>query len=233
MKHAEILDSLGRCRPGLLLILITASGLFPSLGKAADPASLSIRILEGDGATYLRGSRATRGITVAIVDEHGAPVGGAIVSFSLPAEGPSGTFSNGTRTEIVTTKPDGKASVWGMQWNRSEGPVEIRVTAAMRQARAGLTATQFLTGTTQQQTASAAIASPSSQASSRGLGIPAPHISAPRIGGHKWVWITLAVTGAVVVGAGLAGSGGGSTSSASAAVSTVSIGTPTISLGRP
>ena len=52
-------------------------------------------LTEGDGAIYAKGSRATRGLTVLITDETGRPVEGATVSFSLPADGPSGEFSSG------------------------------------------------------------------------------------------------------------------------------------------
>ena len=67
------------------------------------------------------GGRATRGLTVQVTDEAGKPVEGASVSFRLPDSGPAGTFASGSRTEIVTTGGDGRAGVWGMQWNRTAG----------------------------------------------------------------------------------------------------------------
>ena len=116
---------------------ILAAILVAALAYGADnPALLAIRLTEGDGAIYAKGSRATRGLTVLITDETGRPVEGATVSFSLPADGPSGVFSSGTRTEIATTHGDGRAAVWGTQWNRTSGPFEIRITAVKGQARA-------------------------------------------------------------------------------------------------
>ena len=56
---------------------------------AEDPSLLAIRLTEGDGAIYAKGSRATRGLTVLITDETGRPVEGATVSFSLPAKAPA------------------------------------------------------------------------------------------------------------------------------------------------
>ena len=107
-------------------------------------AILQIRVLEGEGAVYAIGSRATRGITVQVTDETGQPVDSVAVSFRLPDDGPGGAFSTGLRTEIVTTRTDGRATVWGMRWNRNAGPFEVRVTAAKGEARAGIVVSQYL-----------------------------------------------------------------------------------------
>ena len=52
-------------------------------------------------------------------------------------------FSTGGRTEIAATHADGRAAVWGMQWNRTAGPFEIRITAVKGQARAGVVSSQL------------------------------------------------------------------------------------------
>ena len=93
-----------------------------ALGANAQPAMLKVTLVEGEGAVYPAGSRATRGVTVKVTDETGRPVEGATVSFSLPSDGPGGVFASGARTEIATTHADGGAAVWGMQWNRMPGP---------------------------------------------------------------------------------------------------------------
>jgi hypothetical protein len=108
---------------------------------------VQLRVVEGEGMVYPVGARATRGLTVLVTDETGKPVEGAAVSFRLPEEGPSGTFSGGLRTQVVTTQGDGKATVWGMQWNKTPGPLEIRITAVKDQARAGIVSTQYLDAT--------------------------------------------------------------------------------------
>jgi hypothetical protein len=137
----------------------------------------------------------------------------AAVSFRLPDEGASGTFNSGLRTEIVTTGPDGRATVWGMQWNKTPGPVEIRVTANKEQARAGIVSTQYL--------------SDSVAAQSGGEGVfTRSH------GGHAWLWV--AAVAAVGAGAGAAffllkKSTPPSTTSPAA----VSIGSPSIIVGQP
>jgi hypothetical protein len=107
-------------------------------------AIIQLRVIEGEGAVYGIGSRGTRGITVQVTDETGQPVESAAVSFRLPDDGPGGTFASGLRTEIVTTKADGRATVWGMKWNRATGAFEVRVTAAKGQARAGIVVSQYL-----------------------------------------------------------------------------------------
>jgi hypothetical protein len=191
---------------------ILAAILAAALAYGADnPALLAIRLTEGDGAIYAKGSRATRGLTVLITDETGRPVEGATVSFSLPADGPSGVFSSGTRTEIATTHGDGRAAVWGMQWNRTSGPFEIRITAVKGQARAGTVSSQFLSDAVEARDA-------------------AP---AKTRAGHKMLWISVIVAGAAVAGvAGVVSGKGTAAAPAGSAVTPLQIGSPTISLGH-
>lgn len=174
-----------------------------------DPAVLQLKLVEGDAAVYPIGSRATRGITVQISDESGRPVDGAIVSFRLPDDGPSGSFANGSKTEIATTKADGRASAWGMLWNRTPGALEVRITAAKGATRAGIVCAQYLTDAPE-----AAISK---------------NRSAP--GSRKWLWIAAGVAGAA--GAAIAAVAGGKSSSAPSAPAGLTIGAPVIILGHP
>ncbi|HLH37621.1 MAG TPA: hypothetical protein VKX39_00620 [Bryobacteraceae bacterium] len=186
----------------ILLIGIAAQA------ETQDPALLQVRVVEGDGAVYPIGARATRGITVSVTDEIGRPVEGATVSFRLPDEGPGGTFSSGSRTEIATTRADGRAGVWGMQWNRTAGSFEIRITAVKGKTRAGTVTQQFLTD------------SPAARNLRAGLSR-----------GHKWVWISLAVAGAAA--GGIAATALGGKPGVPPPAASLQIGTPTISLGKP
>lgn len=174
---------------------------------------VQLKVVEGDGVEYRTGTRATRGLTVLITDETGKPVDMAAVSFRLPDEGASGTFNSGLRTEIVTTGPDGRASVWGMQWNKTPGPVEIRVTAIKEQARAGIISTQYLSDTV------------AAKAGGEGV-FTASH------GGHKWLWLAGIAAAAVGGGAAFALSKG-STASSTSPVTGLSIGSPSIIVGHP
>jgi len=179
-----------------------------------NPAILQIKVLEGEGVAYSVGGRATRGVTIQVTDETGKPVEGSSVSFRLPEEGPSGTFANGSRAEITTTRADGKASAWGMQWNRTEGSFEIRITAVKGQARAGTVCAVYLSKAT---------------ASIEG-GSAAPF----KLGrNHKWLWITLAVAGAAGAVIAVTALAGKSTPPIGPTATPTSIGIPTIVVGHP
>lgn len=179
---------------------------------SAPPLVIQLRVATGGGAIYALGSKATRGVSIQVSDESGKPVDGASVSFQLPAKGPSGTFSSGSLTEIVTTKADGAANIWGMQWNKIPGPFEIRVTASKGKATAGIIVPQTL----------------AQEAHSGGEGT----FTASHHRRNKWLIIGIAAGGAV---AGLAAMGTTSKSAPAAApVQTpVQIGNPTIIVGKP
>ena len=198
----------------ILLLATVLAQAPPQDAPAADnPAILQIRVIEGEGVAYPLGGRATRGVTVLVTDETGRPVEGASVSFRLPEDGPSGTFSNATRTEIATTRPDGKASAWGMQWNRIEGSFEIRITAVKGQARAGTICPVYLSKATAEADA------------------PPPKVARS----HKWLWITAAVAGGAgvaVVAAALGGKSAGSSAQTGPTVTPTSIGSPSITIGH-
>jgi hypothetical protein len=175
---------------------------------------IQLKVIEGEGAVYRTGTRAPRGLTVLVTDEAGKPVQNASVSFRLPDSGPSGLFSTGLRTEIVNTAADGRASIFGMQWNKTEGAMEIRITAVKDQARAGIISTAYLNDA----------AAP--QAGSEGM-FKASHHS-------KTKWL---VIGALVGGAAAAGMAFGQSHSATpattAAPAGISIGLPSIIVGHP
>jgi hypothetical protein len=186
------------------------------LAAQNDPAILLIHVVEGDGAVYPIGSRATRGVTVQVTDETGKPVDSAAVSFRLPDDGPTGEFSSGMRTEIATTGADGRANVWGMQWNRVAGPVEVRITAAKGEARAGTVCGLYLSN---------ALAADTRLTEPRN----------PATGGwrrHKKIWMGVGIAAAAFVGV-AAVSSRGTPSAAAAGVNAPQIGTPSIIIGRP
>ena len=174
---------------------------------AGEPTLLQVRVVDGDGAVYSTGSRATHGIGVLVTDEVGRPVDGATVTFRLPETGPGGVFATGAKTEILTTRSDGRASVWGMQWNHAAGSFEVRITAIKGSIRAGTACLQSLTN-----------------------GVAASPARAGPGHGHKWLWISLAAAGAAAGGAAVLNARKPAGASPSTALQ---FGTPTIVLGRP
>lgn len=184
----------------LLLLLCS-----PLWGQAA----LTVRVIEGDGVVYSIGSRATRGVTVEVADATGRPVDGASVRFELPSSGASGTFADGGRTATMLTGADGRAQVWGMQWNREAGPFEVRITATRGTLTAGTRAQLSLT----RAAVSVDAGSPTTSRS------------------RKKLWIALAVAG----GAGIAvlGLAAKPAAAGSTPVNAPQIGVPTITIGRP
>ncbi len=191
------------------MLCCALAGVVPSNASVI----VQLKVVEGDGAAYRTGSRGSRGLTVLVTDEAGKPVERAAVSFKLPEEGPSGVFNSGLRTEVVTTGPDGRAAV-GWIWNRTSGPVQIRITAIKDQARAGIISTQYV---------SDAVAT---QAGGEGS------FTAPHKGRTTWILIGLAaVAGGAAAGFVLARSH--SPSSSTTPPAGVSIGSPSIIVGHP
>ena len=179
--------------------------------ETAPPIIIQLRVVEGEGAVYPVGSRAARGVSVQVTDEFSKPVENAAVSFRLPSDGPGGMYAGGGKSEIVTTKSNGIATVWGMQWNKTPGSFEIRVTASKGHARAGITITQYL--------------SEERQAGGDGT-FTASHRSR-----NKWLLVAAVAAGAAA-GLALRGSSSKSTPATPATVP-LQVGNPTIIIGHP
>ena len=139
-----------RARVGLrtfVFALAACLSLVSPCGAQQEPsfAVLQLRVLEGEGGVHTAGTRTPRLLTLQATDETGRPLPGTTISIHLPSEGPSGLFSNGLRTEAVTTGPDGRASIGNVRWDRTGGPLTIRVTAIKDHARAGVLSLQYVT----------------------------------------------------------------------------------------
>lgn len=184
------------------------------------PAVLQIRAVQGEGAVYAAGSRATRGITVQVTDGTGKPVEGATLTFQLPASGATGTFNSGGKTESVTTGADGRAEVWGMQWNQTPGDFEMRVTAAKGEARGG-TAIPLHISDAPVLTGSGSGTTNEPKASG---------------GSKKMMWILIAAgaaAGVAVIGVAGKGSGSGGGAAPPPGPNPPQVGTPSITISRP
>jgi hypothetical protein len=124
----------------LLTRLLTA----PVAAQPAPPAAkLKIITLEGEaGINNIRQHTAqVPTIRVEGEDQHAAI--GAVVVFTLPAEGASGVFSNNAKTLTVTTDEQGRASARGLKPNSVAGKMEIHVNASYRGQTARTIITQF------------------------------------------------------------------------------------------
>jgi hypothetical protein len=100
------------------------------------PAQIDIVIVDGEGSVNSPGQRVAHIPVVRVEDENHRPVPGAAVVFTLPIEGTSGEFSNGSKTLTVVTDQDGKASAQGLKTNNVSGKLQIYVTASYRGLRA-------------------------------------------------------------------------------------------------
>lgn len=120
--------------------LLCAITLAPFFGAAQTPApadsGLSIRVTQGDGAINSIRLKRAHSPAVQVLDSSGEPLSGAVVTFLLPATGPSGTFQDSGLSYTTQTDARGFAISRGLIPNRLAGPFRIRVTASWR-GRAG------------------------------------------------------------------------------------------------
>jgi hypothetical protein len=111
------------------------------VASLAGQQKLNLTIVEGEGAINNIRQRATREVIVQVEDENRRPVAGAVVAFTLPNQGASGSFLNGARTLTLTTDNQGRA-VARFTPNRVEGKYEIRVNASHQRETAALSVSQ-------------------------------------------------------------------------------------------
>ena len=116
--------------PFLAVLLIGFST--PPPVAAQDPQAapkLSLVIIEGEGAINNIKQRTQRETIVQVEDSNHRPVAGAAVAFTLPNDGASGTFANGSRSITSVTDSQGRATV-RMRPNNTQGKFEMHVTAS-------------------------------------------------------------------------------------------------------
>lgn len=124
----------------IVLLLLNFRGA-PLWGQT--PTSLSIVVLEGQGAINNVRQRGNRDPVIQVEDQDRKPVPGASVTFFLPSQGPGGTFANGTNSLTATTNEQGQAVARGIRFNNQAGTMEIRVAAST----GGQTASAIITQT--------------------------------------------------------------------------------------
>lgn len=197
----------------LCVCLLAAGPVSPAREQEKDGAR--IRVLEGAGAVVPRKAASPHRFLVAVTYADGRPAPGLTVTFRLPAEGATGLFASGLRTESMLSDERGQSFVRGIQWNDLPGSLEIQVSAVSADARV--------------ETAIPVEISASAPPSGR------QSVSRPS-SGRKWA-VMAAVAGGAVAGLAVALGGKATSAAAAAAPAAVvvppSIGSPTITVGRP
>lgn len=120
-----------------LIVLLCGAQIAPNLSaQPPAPTQLNIEIIDGEGAVNNLRLRTAREPIVEVTDENHKPVAGALVLFTAPDHGASGTFSNGATQLRATTDAQGRAVARGFQPNAVKGPVELQVEATFAGLRA-------------------------------------------------------------------------------------------------
>jgi hypothetical protein len=191
-----------------LVLLGLCIAMRPTAASAQNvPGSISLVIVEGEGATSYVRQRVTHDPVVRLEDDDHRPIAGAPVVFALPVSGTSGEFLNGSRNLTVITDSEGLAAARGLRTNDSPGKLQIYVTASYRGLRARTLVNQVV------------------QPAPGGKPVSQIHSS----GSHgKWKWIVLGIAAGGGAGAGVYFAHQSSNSS-----SPVSISTGAVSFGSP
>jgi hypothetical protein len=146
--------------------------LFPPASTAQNDA-LHIAVVSGEDTAHPAGAHVVKPITIEVTDAAGQPVEGARTSFQLPEEGPGGLMASGLRTDLAVTDSHGRATLRGLQLNRTPGPFNVRVTVAKEQARAGIVVRQRIS--------EASAATGSADRKARPSAVNAPGETAPSV----------------------------------------------------
>ena len=118
---------------GCLLSLQMA--IWPAAAQSL-PTALNVVVVQGDDATGKVLQKASQPPVIRVQDESEKPVAGAAVVFTLPTEGATGSFGDGSKTVTLITDARGVASAQGLRFNQIPGKVPVHVNVSYR----GLTA---------------------------------------------------------------------------------------------
>ena len=111
--------------------MILLFGVSPAAAQTL-PTELHIVVLQGEGTTSNIRQRASTEPLIRVEDEKQNPVSGAVAVFTLPTEGATGEFSNGSKTLTVTTDSRGQAAATGLKMNSIPGKVPLFVSVSYR-----------------------------------------------------------------------------------------------------
>jgi hypothetical protein len=110
----------------IALVLLGQIGLH---AQAPPPLRLQITILDGEGALNNIKQQTAREPIVQVEDENHKPLAGALVTFTLPQSGPSGTFAGGSTVFSGVTDVNGKVTATALTPNKIVGKYQIQVNA--------------------------------------------------------------------------------------------------------
>lgn len=120
-------------RRGLAMVCSLLVVFGPQRVLAQDPAAgpqFKLVVLRGENAqNNIKKGRATRPV-VEVRDRNNKPVAGALVVFTLPSSGPSGSFLGGGQVASVTTNAQGQASA-SFTANAVPGKVNLNVSTTV------------------------------------------------------------------------------------------------------
>jgi hypothetical protein len=128
--------------PGLSFIVFAHSVNVLSAQVVPRP-KMNIVVIEGEGAINNVSKRESRDLVVQVRDGNRNPITKAAVTFTLPAQGPSGEFFNKARILTTTTDDEGRAVAKGLRPNPLPGKIEVHVNASHQGESARATITQF------------------------------------------------------------------------------------------
>jgi len=117
----------------VLLLLGCLTGFGPAQDALwAQPLAtggIHLVVVEGEGAINNIKQRTAREAVVEVQDDNHKPIAGALVTFTLPSNGPSATFFNGTQFLSVQTNAQGRATTQALRPNKLQGKYQIDVRA--------------------------------------------------------------------------------------------------------
>jgi hypothetical protein len=128
-------------------MLVLYAGLAqPSIAQATAQANLRVVVVEGEGAKNVAQQIAAKQLTVRVLDANNRPVEGAAVTFIAPASGPSGDFTNDSKSIRVLTNSDGVANAGPYHPNATTGAYLIQVRTEFQRALATVNISQMNVG---------------------------------------------------------------------------------------
>lgn len=168
----------------LFVSALMVSTAYPVRAQQPHVSGLRIVVLDGNG-TFNRIGTKIRGPIVQVDDENNNPVPGVSVTFSLPREGPGGTFADGTPKLTVFTDGHGRAESGAILLNHTPGILRIPVNASLFSQSGSATVTQTNIAVDPARTTAAFVAQP----------------RAPKAGGGKKTIAIIAVLAGAAAGA--------------------------------